>query len=39
ISLKKESVPFWLGPEGLRAIPAGIVQAVRITMLVSELEV
>ena len=30
--LKKESVPFWMGPEGVRAIPVGIVQAVSISM-------
>lgn len=37
--LKKTSVPFWMGPEGLKAIPAGIVEAVRITLLASALEV
>ncbi|GAJ15407.1 unnamed protein product [marine sediment metagenome] len=29
--LTRASVSFWLGPEGVKAIPAGIVQAVEIT--------
>ncbi|GAI01511.1 unnamed protein product [marine sediment metagenome] len=37
--LNPKRVPFWLGPQGVKAIPAGIVQAVRITMLASSLEV
>ena len=29
--LDPKSVPFWLGPQGLKAIPAGIVQVVSIS--------
>lgn len=36
--LKPDSVTFWLGPEGLKGIPAGIVQVVEITRLASALE-
>ncbi|MBA7646665.1 hypothetical protein ES703_54431 [subsurface metagenome] len=30
--LKPESVPFWLGPQGLKAIPAGTVQVVSVSI-------
>ena len=36
--LKKERVTFWLGPKGIEAIPAGIVEAVVITRDAHKLE-
>lgn len=37
--LHRDSVAFWLGPQGLKAIPAGIVQVVQISKRVGPSEV